>query len=148
EGDLTIRGDNLEGRFRLGLAPGTLASIPGAETDVFLPGERGLVWAPLRVSGTLDDPQEDLTDRLIDAAGARMFEFLPESGLKVLKFTETIVGDRPLKAVRDGMRAVEKGVEVIDKASDVLREVDVNEAEKAIREVRGVLDGILGGRRE
>ena len=34
------------GRFRLGLAPGTLSTIPGAETDVFLPGERGLLWTP------------------------------------------------------------------------------------------------------
>ena len=65
----SIRGEALDGNFRLGLAPGTLATIPGAETDVFLPGERGLVWAPLRITGTLDDPKEDLTDRLIDAAG-------------------------------------------------------------------------------
>ena len=65
EGSLTIRDRMLDGRFRLGLAPGTLASIPGAETDVFAMGERGLVWASLRITGSLDDPKEDLTDRLV-----------------------------------------------------------------------------------
>ena len=97
EGDLAIRDRRLDGTFRLGIAPGTLATIPGAETDVFLAGERGLLWAPLRITGTLDDPDEDLTDRLVAAAGARMFDVLPETGERVIKYSRTLLGDRPTR---------------------------------------------------
>jgi hypothetical protein len=126
EGRIAIRGDALDGNFRLGLAPGTLASIPGAETHVFLPGERGLLWTPLRLTGTVDDPKEDLTDRLIEAAGVRMFEQIPETGEQVMKFTKAVLGDHPNKTI-------EKGVEIIEKS------------EKTVRRVTGILDGILGG---
>lgn len=126
EGQLVIGKDGgLDGSFRLGLAPGTLANIPGAETDVFLPGEKGLLWAPLRITGTLDDPKEDLTDRLVAAAGLRMFEVLPESGEKVLKFTRSVLGETPNAAIG-------KGVEVIEKAGDV------------VDGVTGVIDGFFG----
>lgn len=126
EGNLFIRGRDLDGTFRLGLAPGTLASIPGAETKVFLPGERGLVWAPLRITGTLDHPVEDLSDRLKAAAGMRMFEIIPETGEQVLKFTRSILGDSPGQAVDQGMKIIEQGG-------------------KAVQDVtHGVLDGLLG----
>lgn len=126
EGSITIRGEKLDGLFRLGLAPGTLAAIPGAETDVFLPGERGLLWTPLRITGTLDDPKEDLTNRLIEAAGIRMFDQIPETGEKVIKFTKSVIGESPNKAI-------EKGAKIIEKS------------EKAVRRVSGILDGFLGG---
>ena len=126
EGSLTIQGRNLDGLFRLGLAPGTLATIPGAETDVFVAGERGLLWTPLRITGTLDDPKEDLTDRLITAAGLRMFDQIPETGEKVIKFTRSVLGDDPNKAVDKGAKIIEKGSGIILDAS-------------------GILDGLLGG---
>ncbi len=125
EGQLTIRGRSLDGLLRLGLAPGTLAAIPGAETVVFLPGERGMLWSPLHISGTLDDPEEDLTKRLMDAAQNRMFDVIPETGEKVLKFTRSILGESG---------AVGKGVEVIDSAAGTLGGT-----------LGGVLNGLLGG---
>ena len=128
EGSLYIRGDALDGTFRLGLAPGTLAKIPGAETDVFLPGERGLVWAPLRVSGTLADPKEDLTDRLVAAAGLRMFDVIPETGEKVIRFSRSILGDSPGKVV-------DKGVKIIEDSRDV------------VEGVGGIIDGFFGNSR-
>jgi hypothetical protein len=94
EGRLTLVGDVIkEGRFQVGITPGTLAHIPGAETVVFEPGKLGLLWAPLRVSGTLDAPKEDLSDRLIQAAGERMFEMIPATGEWVLKNTNQVVGE-------------------------------------------------------
>lgn len=125
EGNIAIRGRELDGLFRLGLASGTLASIPGAETDVFTPGERGLLWTPLRITGTLDDPKEDLTDRLIAAAGMRMLEEIPETGEKVIKFTRSVIGESPSKAI-------DKGVKIIEEGTDI------------VREAQGVLDGFLG----
>lgn len=129
EGGVTLRGRRLDGVFRLGLAPGTLASIPGAETDVFIRGERGLLWAPLRITGTLDDPKEDLTDRLVDAAGMRMFELIPESGEKVIKFTRGVIREIPDETLDKG---IQKGVEILDKGG------------KTVREVSGILDDVLG----
>ncbi len=125
EGSLTIRGDKIDGNFQLGLVPGTLANIPGAETHVFQPGRFGLLWAPIRVTGTLSEPKEDLTQRLTDAAGARMFELLPETGEKVFKFTRNALGESPIKII-------EKGTEVIDKGGDV------------IKGAGGILKGLLG----
>lgn len=125
EGRLSIKGEAIEGRFRLGIVPGTLSNIPGAEIDVFQPGTHGLLWTNLRISGTLDNPKEDLTGRLIEAAGIRMFENVPESGEKVLKFTKSILGEAPIKAI-------EKGQKVID------------EGEKVIKQATGILDGLLG----
>jgi hypothetical protein len=126
EGAIAIRGERLDGTFRLGLAPGTLASIPGAETDVFLPGERGLVWAPLRITGTLDDPKEDLSDRLVAAAGARMFDVIPETGEKVIKYSRSLLGDKPDKAIDKGLKIIEQGTGIIDEAG-------------------GLIDGFFGG---
>lgn len=128
EGGIFIRGQALDGSFRLGVAPGTLASIPGAETHVFAPGERGLLWAPLRITGTLDDPKEDLTDRLVAAAGLRMFDMIPETGEKVIKFTQSVVGESPSKAVEQGIKIIEEGAGIAE-------------------DVGGILDGILGGGR-
>jgi hypothetical protein len=125
EGRMIIRGQNMDGVFRLGLAPGTLSTIPGAETDVFIAGERGLLWAPVHITGTLDDPKEDLTDRLIEAAGLRMFDKIPETGEQVIKFTRSMLGDNPGDTIG-------KGVELIEKGSDT------------VRKVGGILDRILG----
>ena len=126
EGRLELRGRDIDGRLRLGLAPGTLARIPGAETDVFAAGERGLVWASLRLTGTLDHPREDLTDRLVAAAGVRMFERIPETGEQVIKFTRSLLGDAPPKAVE--------------------QELDNLKARsKTVRKLSGLLDGLLGG---
>jgi hypothetical protein len=127
EGNVVVRGKAIDGVFRLGLAPGTLATIPGAETYVFVPGERGLLWTPLRITGTLEDPKEDLTERLIEAAGQRMFDYIPETGEKVIKFTRTVVADTSTKIV-------EKGVKMIEKNG------------KVVSEVTGLLDGLLGGK--
>lgn len=126
EGDIHIRGKELDGTFNLGLAPGTLARIPGAETQVFSPGSHGLLWTPLRITGTMNDPKEDLTDRLITAAGLRMFDVIPETGEKVIRFTKSVVENAPEKVIDQGGRIIEKGADIVEG-------------------VGGVLDGILGG---
>lgn len=135
EGDLKVDpAGALDGAFRLGIAPGVLARIPGAETIVFSPGERGLLWTTVRVTGTAKDPKEDLSGRLIEAAGLRMIEIIPETGEQVLKFTQ--------KALDEDMQAhLKKGAEeVIGQGLDVIRE-----AQGVVREVEGIFD-ILRGR--
>lgn len=154
EGDLKIRGNAIDGRFRLGLVPGTLSNIPGAETDVFLPGTHGLLWAPLHVTGTFDEPQEDLTERLIEAAGMRMFEKLPETGETVLRFTRKAIGEDPGGAIGKGLelleksgRLVEVGGVIIGKGKDVIQKGGdvIGKGEDAVDAATGILEGILGG---
>jgi hypothetical protein len=123
---IQIRGNQLDGSFRLGIAPGTLATIPGAESEVFVPGERGLLWTSLRITGTVDNPKEDLTDRLVAAAGIRMFEQLPKSGERVIKFAQSILGGSSPTAGEDSAEANEQ-------------------SEKVIKEVNGLLQGLLDG---
>ena len=125
EGNFSIKGEALNGRFRLGIVPGTLSNIPGAETDVFRPGELGLLWTDLHVTGTLDDPEEDLTDRLIAAAGLRMFDQIPGGGGKVLKYTRSALGENPVEAI-------DRGKEIIKEGEDV------------IRDAKGIFKGLLG----
>jgi hypothetical protein len=125
EGNFSIKGEEINGLFLFGLVPGTLSHIPGAETHVFQPGERGLLWAPVRVTGYLDNPKEDLTDRLIAAASIRMFEQIPESGEKVLKFTRSVLGDNSAGVIDKGLKVIEEG-------------------EKAIKGAEGIIKGLLG----
>ncbi len=121
EGSFSMKDEELDGRFRLGIVPGTLSNIPGAETDVFRPGELGLLWTDLRVTGTLDDPKEDLTERLIEAAGLRMFDQIPESGEKVLKFTRSVLGENPVEAIDRGKKIIKEGENVIREAEDIFK---------------------------
>ena len=121
EGQLDLESGNLNGNFRLGLTPGILSRIPGAETIVFHPGEEGLLWTTVRVTGTLEDPKEDLSRRLIAAAGARMFEVIPETGERVLRFTGAKASEMALQILQDTPDLTEKGVEVIEQGTDVIR---------------------------
>lgn len=120
EGNLAIRGRELDGYFRLGIAPGTLATIPGAETDVFLPGEKGLLWTPIRITGTLDDPQQDLKDRLVMAAGARLFTILPETGVKVLKHSGRTLEESSDDVLKAGKKLIREGGNVLEGAGGLL----------------------------
>lgn len=134
EGDLRIIGERLDGRFRLGLAPGTLASIPGAEEHVFLAGERGLRWAPVRVTGTLSEPQHDLTDRLIAAAGRRLLEALPEATLETMLIGKDVIDKSTQEAVREGIRLLEGGGDVVDPL--------IRQGQGILEVIPGVLNGI------
>lgn len=121
EGDVTVRGEAIDGRLRLGIVPGLLVNLPGAETDVFTPGERGMLWAPVHLTGTLDDPKEDLSERLIIAAGFRILEGLPEGADKVLEVTKGVLGENPEEVIDKGKKIFEEGEKVIDDASGILR---------------------------
>lgn len=101
EGDMRIDGQIIrKGDFEVGITPGTLAHLPGAETKVFKRGKLGYLWAPLQISGTLEAPQEDLSARLIDAAKERMFEMIPETGQYALKYGGKVMEDST-KAILD-----------------------------------------------
>lgn len=115
EGKLDIDGERLKGRFNVGLNPGTLSHIPGAEEKVFLPGKEGMHWAVINISGTVDDIEEDLTKRIKAAALERLFEMV--GGQQVLRFTNQAVeslGDLPSviddNVIQAGRDLIESGI--------------------------------------
>ncbi len=69
EGDFTIENALIDGTFMVGVTPSSLAFIPGSREKVFIESRGGYVWAPMRLTGPLNKPSEDLTARLARAAG-------------------------------------------------------------------------------
>jgi hypothetical protein len=118
EGEMKIDGRIIrKGNFRVGITPGILAHLPGAETKVFQRGAMGLLWPPLTISGSLDAPQEDLSKRLIAAAGERMFELVPESGKYALKYSGEVIGESTRKLLsREGI-VLGTGKTLLDQAN-------------------------------
>jgi len=73
EGILRIRGgvsvekDRLSGSLRLGISPSFVQWLPAGRNALFGEPSEGYVWVPFQLTGTLENPQEDLSARL--AAG-------------------------------------------------------------------------------
>ena len=74
EGACVVEHGNLEGLFQVGVTPTSLRWLPGSQTRVFTVERDGYVWTPVHVSGPVDDLKEDLSQRLIAAAGTEVFE--------------------------------------------------------------------------
>jgi len=53
----------------VGVAPSSLRWLPGSRTRVFTQAHDGYVWTDLKLSGPLDQLSEDLSARLMSAAG-------------------------------------------------------------------------------
>lgn len=136
EGGLTIHGRNLEGDFLLGVTPETLSRVPGASSRVFVEnnpaGPPGLQWTRVHIVGTLDAPQEDLSSRLIGAAGMSLL--LDTPGAVVGQGAEML-----LKPVLGG-EAAQMPAKVIEGASGVI-ENGVNTGAGLINKVVPVFPG-------
>jgi hypothetical protein len=144
EGAMTIVGNEITlGNFQVGITPGTLSHLPGAETKVFRPGDLGLLWTPLVITGTLDSPQEDLSDRLIAAAGQRMFEVLPETGQVALKYTGKAIGETTKAFLDQKGIILEIGKGLLDRTSHFLKQgadSALKSGENAVQTGQGALE--------
>lgn len=104
EGEVDIVGEQLSGKLQVGVTPGTMRWIPGAERKVFVEERNGFRWAPLTLAGTVGDPKEDLSARLIAAAGEAIVEDLPNGLLdeaqKILNGNEDAV--TPSETIQKG----------------------------------------------
>jgi hypothetical protein len=80
KGRFTVIDDQLEGILALGLSSGVMQAvnwIPGAQgvqEKVFTEQREGFSWAPVHVTGTTSAPREDLSSRLVMAAGEAVVE--------------------------------------------------------------------------
>jgi hypothetical protein len=73
-GRLTYSNGQIDGTFDVGITPGPLQWIPGSQTKVFTTQRDGYVWAPMRVTGPPGNLKEDLSQRLLAAAGGAVVE--------------------------------------------------------------------------
>lgn len=72
EGTGSITPDSLDGNLLVGLSPRILGWIPGAEEKVFIEQKDGLHWTTVHISGSPQEPKEDLTKRLVNAFRDKM----------------------------------------------------------------------------
>mgnify|MGYP003632970106 CR=1 FL=1 len=116
EGDVDIQGEAIAGALQVGVTAGTLRWIPGAERQVFVESRDGFLWAPLNLTGTISEPKEDLSGRLIAAAGEAILKELPEGLLnEAQKFLN------PRDGASDSDDLQERGKSVIDILSPFLK---------------------------
>jgi hypothetical protein len=74
EGGFTIASGQIDGLFQVGVSPATLQWLPGSQDRVFTVARGGYLWTPVRLTGAVDSPSEDLSSRLIAAAGGAIIE--------------------------------------------------------------------------
>ncbi|MGD9895834.1 MAG: hypothetical protein AB7T14_01975 [Candidatus Methylacidiphilaceae bacterium] len=68
EGNLHVEGKEIRGGLAVGLPPERVALLPGAREKIFSEERNGYLWTPVAVTGTVQDPQEDLSPRVAAVA--------------------------------------------------------------------------------
>jgi hypothetical protein len=66
EGLVSVRENSLGGAIRLGVTPEYLEWLPHAE-EIFASEAHGYLWTRVNLSGTLEQPKQDLSPRLVEA---------------------------------------------------------------------------------
>lgn len=79
EGDCVVTGEQMDGTFQVGITPTSLQWLPGAQDHVFTISRDGYLWTPVRLTGALNHPNEDLTPRLAAAAGNSVIDKAQEA---------------------------------------------------------------------
>ncbi|MGC3991720.1 MAG: hypothetical protein QM796_18915 [Chthoniobacteraceae bacterium] len=74
EGAFTVSKGVLDGSFQVGVTASSLRWLPGSQEHVFNVSRDGYCWAPMRLTGSVDHPQEDLSPRLIAAAKQKVID--------------------------------------------------------------------------
>ena len=78
EGEISVNGRLLRGTIRLGLTREYLDWLPNPE-EVFSRRYRGYLWTDVHLSGTIDEPRQDLSQRIIE-----LFKEAPGAYLSLL----------------------------------------------------------------
>ena len=74
EGGCTVENRMIDGQFQVGVTPSSLRWLPGAQSKVFTVERGGYLWTPIKLTGPVDHPKEDLSSRLMVAAGTEVIE--------------------------------------------------------------------------
>lgn len=81
-GAFTILNGQIDGTFAFGITPSPLKWLPGAQEKVFLTQEGGYAWTTMRLTGAASSPKEDLSSRLVAAAGGAVVEKVEQTATK------------------------------------------------------------------
>lgn len=149
EGWLDIGMDgSLNGRLQVGLrADGVWNALPGF-SDVFSVSRQddgSLVWANVNIGGTLDKPTEDLSARLIKAAGERLTKIGLGKVAEVVDVASRLLGKSPEAKDKDGKEGNNSGFK-IPAADAVPQPVMPNlqdAAEKGIKTGSDLMNGLM-----
>jgi hypothetical protein len=68
EGGFVLAQGEIDGTFQVGVPPVALQWLPGSQERVFTTARGGYLWAPMRLTGPVEAPSEDLSPRLAAAA--------------------------------------------------------------------------------
>lgn len=79
EGGFKVDRGEIDGTFQVGVPPALLEWIPGAQERVFTTARDGYAWTPMRLTGPVEAPKEDLSERLVAAAGETVLQKLEET---------------------------------------------------------------------
>ena len=79
DGGFALQAGQIDGKFEVGLPSGALAWLPGAREQVFTTNRDGYLWAPLQLTGPVESPSEDLSARLVAAAGNTVIDELDKA---------------------------------------------------------------------
>jgi hypothetical protein len=119
EGDLLIQGRTLDGSLLVGVSPETLRWMPGAQNHVFTDVNAGkvpgFVWTRVQVSGTIDSPRENLSNRLLAAMGRAV---LIDAPMEALGTGLDAIGKAGGAAVPAGGAVLEGGKDIIKGAGE------------------------------
>jgi hypothetical protein len=64
----------IDGQLRVGVTAQSLQWLPGSQERVFTVSQNGYLWTNVRIGGTLQNVQEDLSARLMTAAGQQVID--------------------------------------------------------------------------
>ncbi len=96
EGECKVgAGGALRGEFLLGVTPQSLQWLPGSRERVFVEQRGGYLWTKVKVGGTVENPHEDLSNRLAQAMG----EHVIDTGVQLLQDSPSHATDAVQKAV-------------------------------------------------
>lgn len=85
EGGFVVESGLIDGTFQVGVTPGSLQWLPGSQARVFTESRGAYAWAPMRLTGPLDAPKEDLSARLTAAAAGAVIDQAVETVRDVTK---------------------------------------------------------------
>ena len=66
QGNISIESGKLDGKLNFGISTSLLQWLPGAQSLLFPVSRDGYLWTPVNISGTVDNPLEDLSSRLLN----------------------------------------------------------------------------------
>ncbi len=121
EGQMDLVGTQLAGELRVGVTPGTMRWIPGAERLVFTEDREGFLWAPMKLTGTTTEPKEDLSARLVAAAGEAILTDLPADVLDAAKGLLKPGGEAPGTEKAAPEDLIDQGKKMIDLLTPFLK---------------------------